>query len=232
MNFKLLKKIALGASLLFSIQAQAQVQKSTGAWHTAVVKHHLNDKFFLKNEFHVRRAQFYANWQQFLLRPSINYKLTPKAILSSGYTYIINYSEVGRAIEHNVWEEIVLVNPIKQVKVSHRFRYEQRFTQTFTDDSFKHFNRLRYRITLSRDLFKINDEKSISATAFNELWLHTENGIQPTAINQNWVYFGLDYPLNSKTKVSIGYMNLNIPEAGANPRIKQDIIQLSLSATI
>lgn len=231
MNFKRIKSYSLGLALLCSTANYAQTVSSNGAWHTVVLKHNLNDKFVIKNELHVRRTQFYKDWQQFLIRPAIEYKLNNRVSLSSGYTFITNYTNFDNSLEHNIWEEVVLYNPVKQLKISHRFRFEQRFAQAFFDESFKHSNRLRYRLTLKHNLFKTKNDNAISATVFNELWLHTGNGIQPTSINQNWVYVGLDFPIQTKTKFSVGYLNTSSP-APDNIVYKNNIIQLSLSATI
>lgn len=227
---KTIKAIAFSSFLLTSILTQAQTEDHSGAWHTLLLKHKINSKFTIKNELHVRRTQFYSQWQQLLLRPGLDYALTKNTTLSAGYSYIKNYSENGHALEHNVWEEISLSNSVQSIDIKHRFRFEQRFSQTFTSCEYKHSNRFRYRITLKKPIAKINENQILKAVAFNEIWLNTRNGIQPQSINQNWVYLGLSLPIKNKT-LSAGYLQTFFPVEN-NSNITHHILQLSITVNI
>lgn len=228
---KAFKALFIGSLIFLSFNSKAQSQETSGAWHTLLIKHKINSKFTFKNELHVRRTQFYAQWQQLLIRPAIDYALTNNAHLAAGYSFINNYSPKDNAIEHNVWEEIVLSNPVKSVNIKHRFRFEQRFAQDFFSEKFKHSNRFRYRITLKKALYKKDEETKLSAEVFNELWLHTGNGIKPQSINQNWFYMGLALPLNNSTTLSGGYLNIHVP-LKKDFNLTSHILQLSLTVNI
>lgn len=231
MTFKTLRNIAACLTLFLSFQTNAQNYETSGGWHTLLLKHKINSKFTVKNELHVRRTQFYGRWQQLLLRPGLDYALTSSTTLSAGYSFIRNYSELGHALEHNVWEEIVLSSQVKSVGVKHRFRFEQRFAQAFLSDDFDHSNRLRYRITLTKKLLDIKEGQPLKVEVFNELWLHTGNGIKPQSINQNWFYTGLATPVNDKATLSAGYMNAHFPLEG-DARATQHILQIGLTVNI
>ncbi len=120
---------------------------------------------------------------------------------------------------------------MRDIKIAHRFRFEQRFAQAFNSEDFNHLNRLRYRITLKKNIFNLKEDKPVSATIFNEIWLNTGNGIQPESINQNWVYAGLNYPFTPKVTFSIGYLHINLPQ-NTDSSIKHNILQLGISAKI
>jgi len=231
MTFKTFKNVALSLTLFLSFNSNAQDQEYTGGWHTLLLKHKINSKFTVKNELHIRRAQFYSNWQQLLIRPGLDYSLTDNTTLSAGYSFIRNYSENGHALEHNVWEEIGLSNTVKSVGIKHRFRFEQRFSQTFIDDKYTHANRFRYRLTLSKKVFQIKEDKPLKAVVFNELWLHTGNGIKPQSINQNWFYTGLSMPLNNTSTLSAGYLNIHMP-IDDSTNITQHVLQIGLTIKI
>lgn len=228
---KAFKVLLLNSLLFLSFYSNAQSQETSGAWHTLLIKHKISSKFMFKNELHVRRIQFYAQWQQLLIRPTIDYALTNNTHLAAGYTFINNYSPKDNAIEHNVWEEVVLSNPVKSIDIKHRFRFEQRFAQAFFSETYKHSNRFRYRITLKKALYKKEEETKLSAEVFNELWLHTGNGIKPQSINQNWFYMGLAVPLNSSSTLSGGYLNIHVP-VEENLNLTSHILQLSLTVNI
>lgn len=231
MNSKIVKLCSLGVILLCSLNLKAQTKEYSGAWHTLVLKHELSSKFTLSNELHVRRTQFYKSWQQLLLRPAVAYKLTSNVTLAAGYTFITNYSEYDKALEHNVWEDVILKNEVKTIKISHRFRFEQRFAQAFNSETYAHSNRLRYRLTLKKVLFNIKEDKPVSGTVFNEIWLNTGNGIQPKSINQNWFYAGLSLPVKPHITFSMGYLHVDLPQNNEDST-KHHILQLGVSAKI
>src|SRR3954465_10596335 len=70
-----------------------------------------NSKWGLHLEGQYRRHNVVTQWQQLLIRPGVNYQLTPKVMLTAGYAYVRSYvyseyAAPGPATpEHRLWEQ-------------------------------------------------------------------------------------------------------------------------------
>ncbi len=202
-----------------AVCSQHSTDESHSSWNAVIVDYSINNNFYLKNETHFRKTNFLKDWQQFLIRPSLHYKYTQNVDFSVGYSFIKSYREAYNFNENNVWQQVLLSHASGASKFKHRFRFEQRFIQhitqlsnaNFSADGTDFFMRFRYRFTWQAPLFKIADTKSLNAVAFDEIWLHTDKGIVPKALNQNWFYLGLSYQIFKNTNLGIGYMSAYAP---------------------
>ncbi|HBC02706.1 MAG TPA: DUF2490 domain-containing protein, partial [Aequorivita sp.] len=146
----------------------------SSSWNTLTVKAHMNENLFLKNEFNFRRTNFLQDWEQIVLRPSVQYKLDDGLTAAVGYTYIQNYSyaEFSTPIntrESNLWQQFFLKQDFKHFDISHRLRFEERFSEQVSSvdnlsaiSGTDYSGRLRYRFIVSVPIFK---EQHISAIA-------------------------------------------------------------------
>lgn len=200
--------------------------KSYSAWNSLIVDYTISPKFYVENELHFRRTNFFSDWQQFIARPSIHYKVTKGVKIGGGYSYIKNYRETIDFQENNVWEEVVLSSVYGKSSVKHRFRMEHRFIETVLQDNTGGFsigdtefsNRFRYRLSWTIPLVTVTEDKKLKLAVFDEVWLLTEKGIVPRSLNQNWFYVGLSYPLIKGGSLGIGYMNDHGPIGNSNHR--------------
>jgi len=228
-------------SLFFTISffSIAQSQESYGSWNTLLLDYQINDTFSIKNEVHVRRTNFLANWQQFLVRPSVNYNLNQHVAFAVGYTFADNYTPDYSFHEHNVWEQVILLHSSFKSSFKHRFRYEQRFVEEILPNPVEGFTRgdatflmrLRYRFTWSIPLFNITETNTLRLSAFDEIWLNTDKGIVPKSLNQNWFFIGVSYPLFKNTSLAAGYLNIYAPTGNdtyATNHIMQTTIKYSI----
>ncbi|MBL4592483.1 MAG: DUF2490 domain-containing protein [Flavobacteriales bacterium] len=208
--------------LIMTIRVWSQkriVDSSLNTWWSNTNKYSVNENWYFSSELHLRRANGLEDWQQFLFRPALNYKLNSSIDLSLGYTYIRScpYGNQPIAIitpENNIWEQITLKHQSGKLKISHRYRFEQRFIgQTVYDASGlaptiegnKYAQRFRYRLTLSRTISK---NGKLFSKAFNELWINLDDkSVMPTSLNQNWLYGGLGYKIIPNGSIQLGYMN-------------------------
>ena len=76
--------------LLFSMNhvfaQDKEINRSNNTWFMLMNEVHIGERFFISNEVHIRRADGISNWQQFLLRPAVNYRLNDNVEVSLGYT--------------------------------------------------------------------------------------------------------------------------------------------------
>lgn len=197
---------------------QSIIDHSFDTWWTLNNKLKLNDKLYLSSEIHVRRANGWKDWQQFVVRPALNYKHSDKLEFAVGYSYILTFPYGNQPIsvqtpEHNFWEQATTKNQFGKLIVQNRYRLEHRFIghATSTDnlnyyiDGTDFRQRFRYRFTA---VYPINERLSLKG--FNEIWWNLNHSLMPDTLNQNWLYGGLNYKVNSALSTDLGFMNQRI----------------------
>ena len=208
--------------LIIGIQFEAfaqseQIDHNFNTWWSNVNEYHLSDRFYLSSELHIRRTDGLKRWQQFLIRPALNYGINDQVVISAGYTFIQTYpygkqSIVATTPEHNVWEQITLKDRIKRVKLSHRFRIEHRFigqevadsSGVYRTDGFNYAQRFRYRFT---GQFPLSKNQKFFGKWFDEVWLNLAKSFAPRSLNQNWFYLGAGYHFSDIGTVQVGFMD-------------------------
>lgn len=223
-----MKKILFAFLFLQTIVSWAQTENSYSSWNTINLRYAFNDSLYINNETHFRRIDFLENPQQFLLRPSVHYALNATVEFALGYTHIENYG-VRDLTENNVWEQVTLTHTSGKVGFSHRFRFEQRFVEMITaqDTETNFLTRFRYRFTFKIPLFRIIEDKQLTAVLFDEIWLNTGSGLLPESLNQNWIFAGVSYPLFKNATLGVGYMHAYLP-LGNERFIANHVLQTSL----
>jgi len=189
-------------------------------------------------------VQFRSNndWQQIqtiLLRPGINYHINKKITLTAGYAYIRNRKIVGdiagHTPEHRIWEQLLYNHQWKNLRISHRFRIEQRFIGKTVvlgnplSDGPNYANRFRYFL---RNILPLEKETSFSKGPFlalqNELFLNfgDKASVNGKTFDQNRFYLAIGHRLNSTFDLELGYMNQYIN--GRNSQFTNNhIVQLA-----
>ena len=237
-------KIVLLFCVIQLVNAQEQKVSHSSSWNSFVPKVKIDSSFFVTSEFHFRRTNFLKDWEQFVIRPAIHFKNNKAYDFALGYSYIRNYSFAYfsspiNSNEHNIWQQVQLNHWQGKINFTHRFRLEERFIDNIEqniDGSYSIYgdnysNRFRYRITLSRPIIKIKEEKIVYMKIFNEFFINMEEGIRPKSFNQNWFYVGVGYPITSKLNLDIGYHNIGL-KSGSDRFITNNILQTTISYTI
>lgn len=202
--------------LLFAAQnTQAQeIHGKADVWSSLIINYQINKKWSVGNEVHFRLDNWFAQPEQFLIRPSVSYQVKPKLKASLGYTYVHAFPYGDFALpadrpEHNVWEQISLSQKIGKVALTHRYRLEQRFQSlldptkgkyTFQEINFAH--RFRYRLTVKIPLYK-----TLFFSAFDELWIGASNNFKKITFDRNWFYAGLGWQATGYMNVQLGYLH-------------------------
>ncbi|WP_341200616.1 DUF2490 domain-containing protein [Croceibacter atlanticus] len=211
----------------------------SSSWNSLTVKGNLNEKLFLKNELNLRRTNFLQDWEQIVLRPSVQYKLDNAFTAAIGYSYIQNYSYADFSTpidtrENNLWQQLFIKQIFKHFDISHRIRFEERFRkQVSRVDNLSSISgtdysgRLRYRFIVTVPLLK---KKHISVIAYDEVFLDFETRLQPKNLNQNWMFVGLRFRESEHITITSGYHNINIPKD--NFSITNHIWETSLIYTL
>ena len=150
-----------------------------GNWLIYIGSNKLNSKWNIHNEVQYRNYNAISDLEQLLLRTGFGYTFNEKknnVLLGYGYilseNYIGNTDETVSVNEHRIFQQFTSSQNVGSVKLSHRYRFEQRFVE----DDFK--MRFRYFLALNIPLCKkesTNNKYYLSA--YNEIFLNTKTAI-------------------------------------------------------
>jgi hypothetical protein len=188
--------------LSFSIHSQ---ESDFGNWLIYIGSKMLNNKCNVHNEVQYRSYDAIGDLEQLLLRTGLGYSFNENkqnVLLGYGYilseNYINNTDEKVCVNEHRIFQQFISKQQMGSVKLSHRYRFEQRFVES----DFK----LRFRYFLSLNI-PFNKKETINNTfylsAYNEIFLNTKTSI----FDRNRVYAGLGYNVNKQLRLEAGYMS-------------------------
>nr|WP_241695522.1 DUF2490 domain-containing protein [Winogradskyella litoriviva] len=176
-----------------------------GNWLIYIGNKKLNSKWNIHNEVQYRNYNALGDLEQLLLRTGIGYNLTENnnnILLGYGYilseNYINNTDDKFAVNEHRIFQQFTTKQNISNIRISHRYRFEQRFVE----DDFK--MRFRYFLGINIPLqYKEDGNNPLYLSAYNEIFLNTKSSI----FDRNRVYGGLGYKFSDNLKLELGYMN-------------------------
>lgn len=205
-----MKKILFILSFVLITPQIAAQSSDLGNWFVYIGSKKLNEKWSLHNEVQYRNYNAIGDLEQLLLRTGIEYNLKPNAKVLLGYAYINSENYIGdtdvenTVHEHRIFQQLITNQKIGSVKLTHRYRFEQRFVE----DDFK--TRFRYFLGIN---VPFKDSK-FYASAYNEIFLNGESNV----FDRNRVYGGLGYQIQKNIKLELGYMN-QLFEVGSRDQI-------------
>ncbi len=181
--------------------AQDTGRDTWGAWYMYFGMNQVSDKLSIHSEAQFRYYETQGNFNQMLLRTGLNYHISPDAIATLGYAYILTddtFEEFEGDIdsrENRIFEQFILKNKVGEFLFEHRYRIEQRFFDfgDFTDT--QHRARYRLQVTLPlTDIFYLN--------AYDEIFLNLQDEI----FNQNRLFFALGIHITENSSLQLGYL--------------------------
>ena len=222
--------------IIFLILASAGIAKSQTSfmgWAATFQNYKINKQLGIYFDAQWRSTARVQQMNALLLRPGVNFYLSPAFTATVGYAFIpqqrIFSGVTGYLPEHRVWEQLVFTHKVKPVHatVSHRLRHEHRIIPRYhaegnelVKDGQRYAGRVRYFtrgvVPMSRD-----KDKGPFVALQNEIFFHTADG---GSFDQNRAYFAAGYRVSKQFDVEMGYLNQYIANAGggsANNHILQ-----------
>lgn len=174
----------------------------------------LDPKWSVNSDIQFRTKNWIHDFSQALIRSDISYKISDKVSASIGVAHFRFFidNETTRG-EWRPWQEVKILDQIGKVKLSHRFRVEQRFNELVKNreavNEYQFNLRFRYRFDLRFPLIK-EKEKGINLYYIlgNELMINAGNTIVYNYFDQNRLYTGINYEINKKIALQLQYMHL------------------------
>ena len=203
---KILYSFTLIIFSLVSWKSSAQ-ERQDNAWKALFTDYSLSSSTTLRLETHVRTRRFFAENDQYLLRPSVGFKLGKNASFSTGYTLISTNTPQHRTIENNLWQQFGFSLPIKRSSYFGWIRLEQRWQTKNNENSYG--ARIRFRTGFQFPLTKNEKAFSPKLVFFNEVFLLLQDNF-PYHFNQNWTFFGFQQKINNKMRLTTGFQRNTI----------------------
>lgn len=216
----------LAAFLLSSANATAQNTRikdpNQVGWWAGFATFKLNNKWGIHSEYQWRRENFVKDWQQSLLRGSLNYQLSPKIQFRLGYAWIETFNYGAYAInglgkdftEHRIFQMATLADKVSSLDVAHRFILEQRWIGRYTspeltrEDEFFFANRLRYMFRMQCPLKgKTLDSKEFYAAAYDEVFIGFGKNVNENVFDQNRIGLLIGYRFSKELRIEGGFFS-------------------------
>jgi hypothetical protein len=202
-------------------QANAQIkhtQHTNQVWAGYFNQTRFSDKWGLWADFHLRsKEDFVEDLSQGVARIGLTYYLKNDLRLTVGYAYFHHFpSENHKNVaqpEHRPWQQLQWQTGYPKLRLVQRLRMEERWRRKILsddklDDGY-HFNyRIRYsflaQFPLSKKYFQPG---TLSFIANNEILINFGKQIVNNYFDQNRVFVGFAYHVNSHDIFQFGYMN-------------------------
>jgi hypothetical protein len=202
---KMKRKLSIAAlmfTLMLPIISQSQ-SSDFGNWLIYIGNKKINNKWNIHNEVQYRNYNAIGDLEQLLLRTGLGYTFNDsKNNILLGYGYILSENYIGNSDdkisvnEHRIFQQFTSKQTVGSLKLSHRYRFEQRFVES----DFK----MRFRYFLALNIpFTSKEDNKFYASAYNEIFLNTKSSI----FDRNRLYGGIGYNLNKNIRLEAGYMN-------------------------
>ena len=197
--------------LILSFKVGAQ-ERQDNAWKAIFTDYSLSSSSTLRLETHVRTRQFMAENDQYLIRPSISYKVGKYGALAAGYTFLSTNTPVHRTLENNLWQQFNFSIPVKRSSYFGWIRLEQRW-QTKNDVE-NYSARIRFRTGFQFPLTQVEQSFAPRLVVFNEVFLKINNGF-PYEFNQNWTFFGLQNTFGDHLRLLTGFQRITVDKGAS-----------------
>ncbi len=200
--------IVCAYSTLFS---QENKEDYVGTWIIVAGSNKISNKLSIPTVGILAEHKFFNRFQFGFFRTGLTYHFNPKFEATLGYAYnqlepfIENPNTTKEYHQNIIYAEAVLKPKHKRLKLSHRYRLENRWLGNKNGAVAK--LRIRYRLR-----FRYPIQKKIHADIFNELFVN----LQDDAFNQNRLYLGLSYKITPSISMGAGYFKIHFPNAHYN----------------
>lgn len=183
----------------------------SNAWKALFSDYSLTSSKTFRLETHVRTKRFMTENDQYLIRPSLIYKLNQFSNFNIGVTRVSTNISEGRLIENNIWQQFNFVFPIKKIKHFGWIRLEQRWQKK---DGFSNEfgSRIRFRSGFDIPISKALKPNPTSFIVFNEVFLLLEKNF-PYNYNQNWTFIGFQKRVSKKLLIFSGFQRNSIKKS-------------------
>jgi Protein of unknown function (DUF2490) len=246
--------IAVIVLTAFSISLFAQTRQYTNnanSWFMYFGTHKIADKWSLHLEGQLRRSDGLSIPQQFLVRPGINYHLSPQVMFSAGYAFIetypygaVDFAAKSAFPENRIWEQLQLKHQVGAFEWVSRFRLEQRYVQSpvlmvgiantfYAPGAAIYTNRFRLLNRFSIPFKgKTIVDKSFYLSVYDEFMVNFGENVGLNIFDQNRIYVAIGYKFPKIGRLEVGYLNQLIIKSDGKKIENNNTFNVGLSCNL
>jgi hypothetical protein len=144
---------------------------------------------------------------QFYFQPSLIYKFNPDFNVAVSYTYQRNNPlSANSTNEHRIWQQCIYAHSFGKVRMTNRFRLEERFIENLSTMEYPMSTRFRYQLGFNMPLQgKTLDVDEFYFNSYNECYFSL-TGNKNATYSENWTYAGIGYKMSNASRFEIGYL--------------------------
>lgn len=197
----------------------------------------ITNKWSLHSEFDNRVFLNSLEQNLSLIRVQGRYKINSEIEIGAGYVYFsVSTQDPQLTYSFNVPEyrgqqDIIWKQDIGKFVIGQRFQVEERFfhnadkVELLQGTTF--FWRFRYRLQGEYNIWK-KDNQYLKAIINDELMINGGKNVAKNTFDQNRIYAALQYGVNKKIALEIGYLNSFQQRASGVDYFNRDIIRFTL----
>lgn len=184
------------------------------SWYSYSGDHPVSGPWGIHLDGQWRRSDLAVNWQQYQIRPGVNYEWSDRLLLTLGYAYTRTYPygdfpNQAAFPEHRIYQQALVRQTAKSVRLQHRIRLEQRFIQ-YPDGgppSWTYQNRFRYLAEAEFPLTRRSDgSMEWYLPVFDEILIGLPPNYGARPFDQNRFFVGVGRALRG-VNLEVGYLN-------------------------
>ena len=142
-----------------------------------------------------------ANFLLFYSEQSLSYKLTDKFTVTGSYVYQRSNAVYDNYVNENrFYVQAKYKHAIKNIKLTHRLRFDGRFIQNRVTNETPFTNRIRYLIGIEIPL-----TEKLYFTAYEEAFFNTFKNAS-VIYGENWANASIGRKINSNNKIEAGVL--------------------------
>lgn len=197
----------------------------------------LNTSWSIHSEFDNRIFISPLDQNLFVLRVQGRYKVLEQIELGAGFTYFSVatqdpdiHSKFNKP-EYRIQQDATLKQNLGKTTLNQRFQIEERFFQNFDKERLisgsTFFWRFRYRIQGDYNFWQ-KKKQFLKAIISDEIMINAGKKVVNNTFDQNRIYAGLQYGINSSLALELGYMNSFQQRSTEVDYFNRNIIRLSI----
>lgn len=196
--------------------AQRDVRDQSHAWVSWFGDYALTERWFLDADASYRMNGPADEMQTVLWRIGARFNLSPSIRLAAGYAGSENYPYgtfpvAHRFPEHRLWQDVRLLHTVDRVQVSHRYRFEERWSGQVTSegevDGWTRTNRVRYQFRATRPLGAPTIQVGTTYLQLtNELFVNFGSHVRLNVFDQNRMQVMVGRRVSEHLRLEAGYL--------------------------
>ena len=218
-------------------QEKKNIDSQSLIWTRYYNQLELNTRWSIHSEFDNRIFLSPLDQNLFVLRVQGRYKVLEQMELGAGFTYFSVatqdpdfYSKFNKP-EYRIQQDATLKQNLGKITLNQRFQIEERFFQNFDKERLisgsTFFWRFRYRIQGDYNFWQ-KKKQFLKAIISDEIMINAGKKVINNTFDQNRIYAGLQYGINSSLAIELGYMNSFQQRSTEVDYFNRNIIRLSI----